>query len=59
MREERLYDEGNDEIALKVMADTNGLVIEAQGEDELQSEKFTITWTELLESMIRVAGKLA
>jgi len=59
MREERLYDEGNDEIALKVMADTNGLVIEAQGEDELQSEKFTITWTELLEAMIRVAGKLA
>ena len=59
MREERLYDEGNDEIALKVMADTNGLVIEAQGENELQSEKFTITWTELLESMIRVAGKLA
>ena len=58
MREERLYDEGNDEIALKVMADTNGLVIEAQGENASVSEKFSITWTELLESMIRVAGKL-
>jgi len=58
MKEERVYDDGNDEIALKVMADTNGLVIEAQGENASVSEKFSITWVELIESMIRVAGKL-
>lgn len=59
MKEELLYDDGNDEIALKVMADTDGLVIEAQGENASVSEKFSITWAELIEAMIRVAGKLA
>jgi hypothetical protein len=58
MKEEKLYDEGNDEVALKVMADTDGLVIEAQGENASVSEKFSINWAELIESMIRVAGKL-
>jgi hypothetical protein len=58
MKEEKLYEEGNDEAFLKVMADTDGLVIEAQGVNASASEKFSITWLELLESMIRVAGKL-
>lgn len=58
MKKEKLYDEGNDEVALKVTADTTGLTIEARGEDDGSVESFEIGWLELLESMIRVAGRL-
>jgi len=58
MREEKLYDEGNDEVALKVTADITGLTIEARGEDDGSVESFEIAWIDILESMIRVAGKL-
>lgn len=58
MKEEKLYDEGNDEVALEVTADTTGLTIKAHGEDDGSVESFEIGWLELLESMIRVAGRL-
>ena len=58
MKEEKLYEDGNDEAFLKVVADTDGLVIEAQGVNAAASEKHSFTWLELLEAMIRVAGKL-
>jgi hypothetical protein len=58
MKEEKLYDEGNDEVALKVMADTTGLTIEARGEDDGSVESFEIGWVQVIEAMIRVAGKL-
>lgn len=65
MKSEVFYKGGTDDLSLTIMATTDGLEIEAEmsgnGEDGSVSpgtEETKIPWVDLLEAMIRVAGKL-
>ena len=59
MKQDKIYKGGDDQVFLTVDADADGITIEATGAEKSGANVQTkITWTELIEAMIRVAGRL-
>jgi HSP20 family molecular chaperone IbpA len=51
-----LYNDGVEELYLKVEATQDGIKIKAEGENGDEEAEFS--WSEIIEAMIRVSGRL-